>query len=473
MKPTKNQGELEFALPNYLVRWVKGKYSSLPPGHRFFLYLKAWEGFSRPQGTEDRRGAGHRGAGDRRQPDGPRVTSSNKVDALQEVAGQTADNHVAKLTPALVQRQRALVAQLGDRAMELRASLKTPLTVGLGIEHPLEVGFSFLSPYGIPYLPGSSVKGALRAAAEDLVLFQPDSRGWSLSKVWYLFGFDENSGFYQGHPSHDLETVQELSKRWATAYEEALGREETALEAFRALLPSEAQRAGLSSRQLFLLMAGPSKESELLRREIRLRGALNFFDVYPEGSLAVDLMNPHYGGYYQKGAPPCDCGDPVPVPFLTIKENATFTFFVWFNPVPLSAKLDSSMRSLAAEVSQSWKDLVEAAFQRACAAGFGAKTAIGHGVLTREPAGPAGGGAQPPRTRPYAEVWRKVEAFQPSDLRNLGNLVNEIIQKVKEDDVKRDMARVLWEKGHGKEGKELRKRLKEGRLAPFLPKEGS
>ena len=36
------------------------------------------------------------------------------------------------------------------------------------MEHPVENGFAFLSPYGLPYLAGSGVKGVLRSAAQEL-----------------------------------------------------------------------------------------------------------------------------------------------------------------------------------------------------------------------------------------------------------------------------------------------------------------
>ena len=36
------------------------------------------------------------------------------------------------------------------------------------MEHPLENGFAFLQPYGLPYLAGSGVKGVLRQTARLL-----------------------------------------------------------------------------------------------------------------------------------------------------------------------------------------------------------------------------------------------------------------------------------------------------------------
>lgn len=43
-----------------------------------------------------------------------------------------------------------------------------PFATGLGLEHPVDNGFAFLTPYGLPYLAGSGVKGVLRQAANEL-----------------------------------------------------------------------------------------------------------------------------------------------------------------------------------------------------------------------------------------------------------------------------------------------------------------
>jgi CRISPR-associated protein Cmr6 len=43
-----------------------------------------------------------------------------------------------------------------------------PFATGLGNEHPIENGFAFLTPYGLPYLAGSGVKGILRRSMQEL-----------------------------------------------------------------------------------------------------------------------------------------------------------------------------------------------------------------------------------------------------------------------------------------------------------------
>jgi CRISPR-associated protein Cmr6 len=63
------------------------------------------------------------------------------------------------------------------------------LVSGLGIAHPFETGFVFDHVYGMPYLPGSSVKGAARAWAEEF--------GWDYSECEVIFGPDSHPPDWQ------------------------------------------------------------------------------------------------------------------------------------------------------------------------------------------------------------------------------------------------------------------------------------
>ena len=102
-----------------------------------------------------------------------------------------------------------------------------------------------------------------------------------------------------------------------------------------------------------------------------------FWDVIPEpagGKLAVDIMTPHYGDYYQGNDTPHDSGQPNPILFLTIPPGSRFEFFVQCDPTALPASLKNS-----------WPILLEAAFQQAFDwLGFGAKTAVGYGAMRRD-----------------------------------------------------------------------------------------
>jgi CRISPR-associated protein Cmr6 len=102
-------------------------------------------------------------------------------------------SHVVRLSPGdkeLMQqallRQRALANILPAEELAVFDALSvSPFSTGLGLEHPLENGFAFLSPYGLPYLPGSSVKGVLRKALRDLA---GEEDGWDETAIVALFG---------------------------------------------------------------------------------------------------------------------------------------------------------------------------------------------------------------------------------------------------------------------------------------------
>ena len=127
------------AVPAY----VGQDFSACPPGHRFNLYFPVWNA----QWSLDKDEA--------------------KAVALREVLRMPAN--ASELLKRLAERQLRLAQALPEvQCCVIEAQATSPFATGLGLEHPIENGFSFLSPYGLPYLAGSSVKGVLRRAAEEL-----------------------------------------------------------------------------------------------------------------------------------------------------------------------------------------------------------------------------------------------------------------------------------------------------------------
>ncbi len=252
---------------------------------------------------------------------------------IRPEAKRSALNGACRFTPsdrqsmqALAQRQHALADPLvkSGALVVLEADAVAPFTTGLGNEHPLENGFAFLNPYGLPYLPGSGVKGVVRQAARELASGEwGDTSGWDRGES-YLF---------------------------------RIGKEEITLSLFDVLFGRET----------------PSGESG------HVRGALSFWDVFPqiEGErLAVEVMTPHQGHYYQQGGTPHDSGSPNPINFLTVPPKSRFTFHVLCDR--------GRLRRLAPPLAEGehWKGLVEAAFQHAFQwLGFGAKTSVGYGAF--------------------------------------------------------------------------------------------
>ncbi|MFM9971990.1 MAG: type III-B CRISPR module RAMP protein Cmr6 [Burkholderiales bacterium] len=146
------------AVPAYLGR----DFSQAPPGHRFGLYLEAWNA----DWTLDKK---------------------NKTQAIKRVLSLPEDSK--KALKALRDRQLALAQALNAEIFDALAT--APFATGLGVEHPLENGFAFLDPHGLPYLPGSGVKGVLRAAARELASGEWGGKeNWDDETILALFGFE-------------------------------------------------------------------------------------------------------------------------------------------------------------------------------------------------------------------------------------------------------------------------------------------
>ncbi len=112
-------------------------------------------------------------------------------------------------------------------------------------------------------------------------------------------------------------------------------------------------------------------EADPLTREMfgsmKTSGEAIFLDAYPlkPPSLAIEIINPHYGKYYDQSNDtvfPNDCQQPVPVKFLTVEKGTEFIF-----------------RCIIPQQDSNVKSSVNSIFENAFADGIGAKTSIGFG----------------------------------------------------------------------------------------------
>lgn len=94
--------------------------------------------------------------------------------------GKLPASQAVKLLATIHQRQEQTLDRMRGSGTTLQATLETRFATGLGGPHPTETGFTFERSIGVPYLPGSSVKGLARAAA--------DLRGEGDTKKETLFG---------------------------------------------------------------------------------------------------------------------------------------------------------------------------------------------------------------------------------------------------------------------------------------------
>lgn len=157
------------AVPEYIAL----DYSALPPGHKYGIFFPVWN------------------------PDWTKLADNKKNEALKKVFSY---EKFKPLTLSLIARQSSAATHLGNAVLSLPAESISPFMTGTGIEHPLENGFAFLAPYGLPYLAGSSVKGVLRRTAEYLrdLEFVESNCGWSQSAINILFGPEPETGDSEG-----------------------------------------------------------------------------------------------------------------------------------------------------------------------------------------------------------------------------------------------------------------------------------
>ncbi len=178
------------AVPAYLGR----DFSKASPGLRFGMYLPLW-GIDRRTGEINWETRDHKYEVRGQDHVERRIPHENKGDALRQALSLTAND--VRCVDALRGRQSALALSPGiaQSVLTLDARSVAPFATGLGNEHPLENGFAFLNPYGLPYLPGSGVKGVLRQAARELASGEwGDPRGWTEDAITHLFGLESDDG---------------------------------------------------------------------------------------------------------------------------------------------------------------------------------------------------------------------------------------------------------------------------------------
>lgn len=330
------------ALPHYMNKHLK--HQDIPPGHNFGMYFPVWR-------------------------DDWKKADQQKTDALKKTLSIAPGIH--KMQEALFQRQRSVALCHQDIAYFSAESI-APFVTGLGNEHPLENGFAFLNPYGLPYLPGSGVKGVLRLAAEELALgLYGETQDWDMLAVWFLFGFEGNAS-YLSDKTYQIDSLDQEAEKRRAAYRQWLEKGSYDQETLRLFIQSvcdkREQRLYLDSPRHFL-MYFPDKD-------ISFQGAVSFWDVYPQcKNLAMDIITPHHGEYFRGEHGPHDSEQPNPNVFLTIPPASRFDFYCTAE----AARLPENLQ-------QHWQALLQQAFCHAFDwLGFGAKTAVGYGQMTQRP----------------------------------------------------------------------------------------
>jgi len=189
-------------------------------------------------------------------------------DSLQEVTRQKGDGDMLA----------RLGARRGDAlsnggATRFQAVTVSPLALHLSRTGALENAGICLHPiYGFAYLPGSGLKGMARAWAETSWAPAQSDAAMAWQQIREVFGWTSET---------------DRDKPW---------------------LPAAVPEAPVFASS----------------------GTVAFHDAWPLEwpRLVVDITNSHHGNYYQKGQPPGDWEDPVPVSFLAVSPGTRIEFAV-------------------------------------------------------------------------------------------------------------------------------------------------
>ncbi|MBO8152648.1 MAG: type III-B CRISPR module RAMP protein Cmr6 [Candidatus Marinimicrobia bacterium] len=252
------------------------------------------------------------------------------------------------IIPEIIVRQKIYIKDLkrsGYESKDFVLLCPWRLIVGLGSSHPQETSMTFHHIYGIPYIPGSAVKGVTRH--------------------WVILKFYEEIGLT------DLKQINCLEKILETADLENKDdklSEKDFKEKFKTrdsngnhIEPDSKLYDFLRKKQYRI------KEFQNIFGTQSHKGKIIFFDSYPIDTinLKIDIMNPHYPEYYKGIKHPADWQTPVPIKFLTV-ENTKFQFY-----------LASGESNLLQEAEMYLKEAIKEY-------GVGAKTSLGYGIFREE-----------------------------------------------------------------------------------------
>jgi len=176
------------------------------------------------------------------------------------------------------------------------------LVIGAGYPSFIENGFMFHHVYGIPYIPGETLKGLARAV-------------FILSVAEAIKGkFDPSK--IEERLSEEAE--KEISEEAKSILHQIPEKINIILDNYTIENPVETFRKIFGSK--------------------KRRGQVIFFDAYPvkfkpSEHFEADIMNPHYGRYYQADEAPADWLNPTPIHFLALKEGIVFEFSLGLAPL--------------------------------------------------------------------------------------------------------------------------------------------
>ena len=118
--------------------------------------------------------------------------SNHKTGSGQELVAQTAKIQVPEAYRSFYDRWKAALAQ-NAAIVTKTASVRGRLSIGLGGESVLETAITLHRTYGVPYIPGSALKGLAASYARNKL----DPATWGIHSNAYttMFGSTDSAGY--------------------------------------------------------------------------------------------------------------------------------------------------------------------------------------------------------------------------------------------------------------------------------------
>jgi CRISPR-associated protein Cmr6 len=261
------------------------------------------------------------------------------------------------------------------------------LIVGIGNPSPAETGILLHHIYGVPYIPGSALKGITRqAAVVEIAQNIREEKGFEDERIYHCFGFVDAviEAEYSEGALKKIRNQQSEAERADIKREDLKVFMQTTAEKKKIKAKNEKKR--FTEYEKFIPKNDSIKNQIILTREIfgsqSTRGSILFLDAYPEPGIRfkADIMNPHYPNYYNNASePPGDWQNPLPIPFLTVEKGTFhFTLLKIKQPVGKEGENPDTLNKTEEWLKTALKDF-----------GVGAKTALGYGMF-RENLSPQG-----------------------------------------------------------------------------------
>ena len=232
--------------------------------------------------------------------------------------------------------RKKTLASYGENGFSIVAKLEGRMAINLAEGLIENAGICLDRLFGLPYIPGSAVKGIARhAALWSVKELDPDKREDALLNFSKTFGFGTVE---TRHAKSDL--------AWALDDRQ----DKTRFEQFMDRLKSETKA-----------------------KDNSLQGGVSFFPAYPispDAKIVVDLTNAHYPDYYRsQNLRDLTKENPRPNPFPVIEKGTSFSFLAVLNGTGFQHENPSDLLKFA-------NDSLSYALTKN---GVGAKTGAGYG----------------------------------------------------------------------------------------------